>query len=198
MSHNVFMSSENNSSGTVIGYARTSTADQHAGLDDQIAELKAAGCTRIFSEQVSSVDAARPQLQAALQFLRDGDEFVATKPDRLARSTTELLRIVEELTQRGVRVRLLSMNIDTSTATGKLLLTLMGAVASFEREIMLERQRAGIAKAKAEGKFKGRAPTARAKAAEVHRLVAAGCKPVEIMKLTNISRASFYRIAKAA
>lgn len=192
------MFSENASSGAVIGYGRTSTADQHAGLDDQIAELKAAGCTRIFSEQVSSVDAARPQLQAALQFLRDGDEFVCTKPDRLARSTTELLRIVEELAQRGVRVRLLSMNIDTSTATGKLLLTLMGAVASFEREIMLERQRAGIAKAKAEGKFKGRAPTARAKAGEVHRLVAAGCKPAEIMKLTNISRASFYRIAKAA
>jgi DNA invertase Pin-like site-specific DNA recombinase len=192
------MSSENISSGAVIGYARTSTADQHAGLDDQVAELMAAGATRIFSEQVSSVDAARPQLQVALQFLREGDEFVCTKPDRLARSTTELLRTVEELAQRGVRVRLLSMNIDTSTATGKLLLTLMGAVASFEREIMLERQRAGIAKAKAEGRFKGRAPTARAKAAEVHRLVAAGCKPAEIMKLTNISRASFYRIAKDA
>lgn len=192
------MFSENITSGAVLGYARTSTADQHAGFDDQIAELKAAGCTRIFSEKVSSVDAARPQLHAALQFLRDGDEFVCTKPDRLARSTTELLRIVEELTQRGVRVRLLSMNIDTNSATGKLLLTLMGAVASFEREIMLERQRAGIAKAKAEGKFKGRAPTARAKSAEIHRLVAAGCKPAEIMKLTNISRASFYRIAKAA
>ena len=192
------MSSENISTGEVIGYGRTSTCDQDAGLECQIAELKAAGCTRVFSEQVSSVDAARPQLQAALQFLRDGDEFVCTKPDRLARSTTELLRIVEELTERGVRVRLLSMNIDTSTATGKLLLTLMGAVAAFEREIMLERQRAGIAKAKAEGKFKGRAPTARAKTAEVHRLIAAGCKPAEIMKLTNISRASFYRIAKAA
>jgi DNA invertase Pin-like site-specific DNA recombinase len=192
------MSSENTCSGAVIGYARTSTADQHAGLDDQVAELMSAGATRIFSEQVSSVDAARPQLQAALQFLREGDEFVCTKPDRLARSTTELLRTVEELARRGVRVRLLSMNIDTSTATGKLLLTLMGAVASFEREIMLERQRAGIAKAKAEGKFKGRAPTARAKGAEVHRLIAAGCKPAEIMKLTNISRASFYRIAKAA
>jgi DNA invertase Pin-like site-specific DNA recombinase len=190
------MSSEKASPGAVVGYARTSTNDQEAGLESQIAELEAAGCTRIFSEQVSSVDAARPQLQAALQFLREGDEFVCTKPDRLARSTTELLRVVEELAGRGVRVRLLSMNIDTSTATGKLLLTLMGAVAAFEREIMLERQRAGIAKAKAEGKFKGRAPTARAKAAEVHRLIGAGCKPAEIMKLTNISRASFYRIAR--
>lgn len=192
------MSIENTFTGTVIGYARTSTVDQEAGLESQIAELMAAGCTRVFSEKVSSVDAGRPQLQAALQFLRHGDEFLCTKPDRLARSTTELLRIVEELTQRGVRVKLLSMNIDTSTATGQLLLTLMGAVAAFERQIMLERQRTGIAKAKAEGKFRGRAPTARAKAAEVHRLVAAGCKPAEITKLTNISRASFYRITKAA
>lgn len=192
------MSSEKISPGVIVGYARTSTADQQAGLEAQTKELEAAGCTRIFSEQVSSVDAKRPQLQAALQFLRDGDEFVCTKPDRLARSTTELLRVVEELSQRGVRVRLLSMNIDTSSATGKLLLTLMGAVASFEREIMLERQRAGIAKAKADGKFKGRAPTARAKAAEVNRLIAAGCKPADVIRLTNISRASFYRIAQDA
>ena len=182
--------------GAVVGYARTSTGDQDAGLESQIEELDAAGCTRIFSEKVSSVDAGRPELRAALSFLREGDEFICTKPDRLARSTTELLRIVEELTHRGVRVRLLSMNIDTSTATGKLLLTLMGAVAAFEREIMLERQRAGIAKAKSEGKFKGRAPTARAKAKEVHRLVRAGCKADEIIGLTNISRASFYRIKK--
>lgn len=196
MSHNVFMFSEKNA-GAVVGYARTSTGDQDAGLENQIVELKAAGCARVFSEQVSSVDAARPQLQAALSFLREGDEFVCTKPDRLARSTTELLRIVEELTSRGVRVRLLSMNIDTSSATGKLLLTLMGAVAAFEREIMLERQRAGIAKAKAAGRFKGRAPTARAKSAEVHRLIAAGAKPADIARLTNISRASYYRIAKS-
>lgn len=191
------MSSEKSSSAIIVGYARTSSADQQAGLEDQIEELKAAGCTRIFAEQVSSVDAARPQLQAALQFLRDGDEFIVTKPDRLARSTTELLRIVEELARRDIGVRLLSMNIDTNSATGKLLLTLMGAVAAFEREIMLERQRVGVAKAKAAGKFKGRAPTAQAKAEEVKRLLAAGYKPSEIMVITNISRASFYRIVKS-
>jgi DNA invertase Pin-like site-specific DNA recombinase len=190
------MSTDISIPGAIVGYARTSTFEQQAGLEAQIEELRAAGCTRIFSEQVSSVDAQRPQLQAALQFLRQGDEFICAKPDRLARSTPELLKIVEDLTQRGVRVRLLSMNIDTSTATGKLLLTLMGAVATFEREVMLERQRAGVAKAKAAGKFKGRAPTAQAKAPEVRRLLAAGCKPAEIMKLTNISRASFYRIAR--
>lgn len=191
------MASENGT-GAIVGYGRTSTSDQDAGLESQIAELTAAGCARVFSEKVSSVDAARPQLQAALSYLREGDEFVCTKPDRLARNTMELLGIVEGLTMRGVRVRILSMNIDTGTATGKLLLTLMGAVAAFEREIMLERQRAGIAKAKAAGRFKGRAPTARAKSAEVHRLIAAGAKPADITRLTNISRASFYRIAKSS
>ena len=191
------MSNDPSGPGAIVGYARTSTADQSAGLADQIAELQAAGCTRIFSEQVSSVDARRPQLTAALDFLREGDQFVCTKPDRLARSTGDLLTKIEELTSRGVMVRLLSMDIDTSTATGKLVLTVMGAIAGFEREVMLERQRAGIARAKAEGKFKGRAPTARAKSGEVQRLVVAGCKPAEVMRLTNISRASFYRITGA-
>ena len=85
----------------LVGYARTSTADQTAGLDAQIRELKAAGCTKLFSEQVSSV-AQRPQLTECLAFLRDGDTLVVTKPDRLARTTAELLKIEADLTQRGV------------------------------------------------------------------------------------------------
>ena len=180
--------------GAAVGYARTSTADQQAGLDAQIAELKAAGCTRMFSEQVSSVDAVRPALKSALEFLRDGDQFVCTRPDRLARSTVELLRLVEDLTKRGVTVKLLSMNIDTSTATGKLLLTLMAGIATFERELMLERQRHGIAVAKAAGKYKGRQPTARAKSGDVLALAAEGKSVADIVRATSISRASVYRI----
>lgn len=180
--------------GAAVGYARTSTAEQQAGLDAQIAELKAAGCTRIFSEQVSSVDAVRPALKSALEFLRDGDQFVCTRPDRLARSTVELLRLVEDLTKRGVTVKLLSMNIDTSTATGKLLLTLMAGIATFERELMLERQRHGIAAAKAAGKYKGRQPTARAKSDDVLALAAEGKSVADIVRATSISRASVYRI----
>lgn len=178
----------------IVGYARTSGISQTAGLDDQISELKAAGCTHIYSEQISSVDANREELKKALLFLRQNDEFVCTRPDRLARNTAELVRIVDELSSRGVRVRLLSMNIDTQTSTGKLLLTMMGAVAEFERQIMLERQKVGVAKAKAEGKFKGRAPTARAKSTEVLKLIGAGFKASEIQKMTCISRASYYRI----
>ena len=184
--------------GAVVGYARTSTADQEAGLAAQITELQAAGCSRLFSEQVSSVDAHRPQLEAALDWVREGDTFVVAKPDRLARSVADLLRIVDHLKRRKVALRILSMGVDTGTPTGVLILQVLGAVAEFERTIMLERQRHGIAQAKAAGRYKGRAPTARAKAAEVHRLLTAGCKPAEIMKLTNISRASYYRIAKAA
>lgn len=180
--------------GAIIGYARTSTVDQVAGLADQIAELEGMACSRVFSEQVSSVDADRPQLRAALDYLRDGDTFIVTKPDRLARSTIDLLRIVEDLDRRGVVVRILSMDINTSTPTGKLLLTMMAGIATFERELMLERQRAGIAAAKAEGKYKGRQPTARSKADQVLALKAEGVGPGEIAKRLGIGRTSVHRI----
>lgn len=184
--------------GALIGYARTSTLDQVAGLEAQIAELEAAGCTRVYSEQVSSVDAARPQLKAALGFLREGDTFVVTRPDRLARGTLDLLTIVNDLTKQGVGVRIMSMDLDTGTATGQLVLTVLAGIATFERSLMLERQRAGIAKAKSEGKYRGRAPTARAKAASILALRSEGRGVAEIVKETGASRASIYRILKAA
>lgn len=184
--------------GAVIGYARTSTADQRAGLEAQVAELTAAGATKIFMEQVSSVDADRPQFAAALEYLREGDVFVVTRPDRMARSTQDLLSVTTSLTERGVRVRVLSMDVDSGSATGKLMLTMMAAIAAFERELMLERQRAGIAAAKAAGKYKGRKPTARAKAEEVLRLRQEGQSAADIVRTTGISRASVYRIIDAA
>lgn len=186
-------------SGTLVGYARTSTADQQAGLEAQIAELNGAGATKVFKEHVSSVDAQRPQLRAALDWVRDGDTFIVTRPDRLARSVTDLLRIVEDLKARNVTVRIMSMGVDTSTATGTLILQVLGAVSEFERSVMLERQRHGIAKAKAEGRYKGRAPTARAKTPEVLRLKAEGKTVAQIAESVQISRASVYRaLAEAA
>ena len=185
--------------GAIIGYARTSTTDQQAGLEAQIEELKAAGCTRIFQEQVSAVDRSRPQLEAALDWVRAGDVFVVTKPDRLARNVIDLLGIIERLRAKDVTVRILSMNLQTGNATSNLILTLLAGVASWEREIMLERQRAGIAKAKAEGKYRGRVPTARAKTSEVLRLKAEGKTVAQIAQAVQISRASIYRaLAEAA
>jgi DNA invertase Pin-like site-specific DNA recombinase len=181
-----------------IGYARTSTLDQLAGLDAQVRDLEAAGCDRIFREQVSSVDVVRrEQLDAALEYLRDGDTLIVTKLDRLARSVAHLLQIVEKIEAKGAFLRIIAMGIDTSTATGKLMLTVLGAVGEFERSVMLERQLEGIAKAKAEGKYKGRAPTARAKADEVRRLLAEGHSKVDVADRLGISRSSVHRIVGA-
>ncbi len=184
----------------LVGYARTSTVDQEAGLAGQERDLRAAGCEEVFAEQVSSVAPERPALARALAFARKGDTVVVTKPDRLARNTADLLRISEELAGRGIGLRILSMGgseLDTSSATGKLMLTMLGAIAAFERELMLERQREGIRKAADAGKYKGRAPTARRQAEEVHRLHGEGMKPTAIAAQLGIGRASVYRILGA-
>lgn len=178
----------------LIGYARTSTTDQKAGLEAQLRDLEQAGCTKTFREEISSVATARPQLDAALEWVRDGDVMVVTKLDRLARSVSDLVGITETLRKKGVELRILAMNLDTSTPTGKLMLNLLGSIAEFERELMLERQREGIAKAKAEGKYAGRQPTARRKAEEVMRLRAEGQSANDIVKALGISRASYFRI----
>lgn len=182
----------------IIGYARTSTVEQEAGLQAQQRDLGATGCTKLFIEQVSSV-AKRQQLEAALDFVREGDTLAVTKLDRLARSTSDLLRIVDTLDQKGVALRIMDFGggeVDTQSPSGRLLLTMFGAMAQFEREVMLVRQREGIAAAKAAGKYKGRKPTARAKAKEVRALFAEGIKHAEIALRLGIGRASVYRILK--
>jgi DNA invertase Pin-like site-specific DNA recombinase len=138
-----------------IGYARTSTLEQEAGLEAQIRDLKAAGCEKLFHEQASSA-ATRAKLEAALDYLREGDTLVVTKLDRLARSVLHLGEVVAAIERKGAQLRILTMGLDTATATGRLMLNVIGSVAQFEREMMLERQREGIAKAKAEGKYRGR------------------------------------------
>lgn len=189
-------SSPSPATGHVVGYARTSTVDQLAGLEAQRRDLEAAGCAKVFAEQASGTARARPQLEAALDYVREGDTFVVAKPDRLARSTSHLLEIAEALRAKGVRLRILSMDLDTGTPTGRLMLTVFAGIAEFERELMLERQREGIAKAKAEGRYQGRKPTARAKAGDVHRLKAEGRTVPEIVAALEISRASVFRILK--
>jgi DNA invertase Pin-like site-specific DNA recombinase len=181
----------------IVGYARTSTAEQVAGFEAQIRDLKKVGAENIFSEQVSAV-AHRDQLDAALDFIREGDTLVVTTLSRLARSTSDLLKITETIEDKGAALRILDLAIDTGTAQGKLLLTMIGAVATFERELMLERQREGIARAKAKGKYRGRKPTAQAKAHEVLVLRKQGVGASEIARQVGIGRASVYRILGGA
>jgi DNA invertase Pin-like site-specific DNA recombinase len=181
----------------IVGYARTSSLAQVAGLEAQERDLRAARCEKIFNEQVSSV-AERQQLEAALDYVREDDSICVTRIDRLARSVGDLLAIVARLEAKKVSLRVLSISgsqaLDTSTSTGRLMLAVIGAVGQAEREAMLERQREGIARAKAQNRYKGRVPTARRQAAEIVRLKSEGVRPSEIAVRLGIGRASVYRV----
>jgi DNA invertase Pin-like site-specific DNA recombinase len=177
----------------IVGYSRTSTVEQTAGFEAQLKELNAAGCEKVFKEQVSSV-ADRAQLQAAIDFVREGDTFTVTKIDRLARSITNLLEIIQALERKKVAVKILNLGMDTSTPTGKLILTMLGGIAEFERAIMLERQREGIAKAKIEKKYKGRKPLADDKRERVIQLASTGTSRDAIAAQVGVGVASVYRI----
>ncbi|TGY88650.1 recombinase family protein [Marinicauda algicola] len=173
----------------------TSVHSRTRRVEAQERELRAAGADKVFAEQVSSV-AQRDQLEAALEFIREGDTLLVTRLDRLARSIRDLMEIVERVKAKGAALRILAMDLDTSSATGKLMLGILGSVAEFEREIMLERQREGIAKAKAAGKYKGRAPTARRKAPEVRKLLSEGLTELAVAERLGISRSSVQRIKR--
>jgi DNA invertase Pin-like site-specific DNA recombinase len=179
----------------LIGYARTSTIRQDAGLSAQVALLTREGVEpdNIYSEKVSSV-AERAQLEAAVRSLRRGDVLVVTKLDRLARSLEHAITLERQIAARGASLKILDPAMDTSTPIGRLLFGMLGSVAQFEREIMLERQREGIAKAQADGKYKGRAPTARARSDQVLALREAGKGAADIAKELGMGRASVYRI----
>ena len=183
----------------LIGYARTSTVDQQAGFEAQLVELKEYGCERMYQEQVSAV-ATRTQLEAAIDMLRDGDKLVVTKLDRLARSVAHMGDLLERIEAKGAGLVILSLGserVDTSTATGKLILNMMVSVSQFEREMMKERQVEGIKRAQARGKYKGRVPKAMQQADKVKALVQAGVTRVQVMDQLGMSKASFYRCLKA-
>jgi len=181
----------------IVGYARTSTVDQVAGFDAQIKELKEIGCEKLFQEQVSSVG-NREQLEAAIEFLREGDVLVVTKLDRLARSVADLIATIKKLDAKAVGLRILNLGMDTHTPTGKLMLTVLGGIAQFEREMMLERQRDGIAKGKAAGRYRGRKPVALESQEEAIRLAALGLTKANIAQKLNLGEATVYRILAAA
>jgi DNA invertase Pin-like site-specific DNA recombinase len=156
------------------------------------------GYTRTSSLGLEASVAQRDQLEHALDYVREGHTLTVTKLDRLARSVCDLLNIVARLEVKKVSLRVLSMSgaepLDTSTALGRLMLAVIGAVGQAERETMLERQPEGIAKAQREGRYEGRVPTVRRQAADILRLKADGVTPTEIARRMGIGRASVYRV----
>lgn len=181
----------------LIGYARTSTKDQKYSLESQIEQLEKAGCEKFYKEQVSSVDASRPQLEAALDYIREGDILIVTKLDRLARSVADTVAIQKRLEGKQAGLKILDIEIDTTTPTGKLQFNLFAAIAQFEREVMLERQRIGIEKAKAEGKYQGRKPLSEEKKRKIKELVSTtNMTKEDIAKTVGVGVASVYRVIK--
>lgn len=179
-----------------IAYVRVSTVEQNE--QRQLEGLKNYNIDKWFTEKVSAKDTNRPQLKAMIEFAREGDTIYIWDFSRLARSTKDLLDIVEELTNKGIHLKSVKENLDTSTPSGKLMLTMIGAINEFERANMLERQREGIAIAKADGKYKGRpSVTYPDNWKEVYdqwkvRKITA----VKAMELTGLKKNSFYNLVK--
>lgn len=177
-----------------IGYARVSSTGQ--SLEVQVEQLRAAGCTKIFEEKVSGTSQhGRAQLALALDYVREGDDFLVTRLDRLARSMTDLREIVDRLIAKKVEFKAIQQGaIDTSSSGGRLMLNMLAAVAEFEGDLRRERQREGIIKAKAAGRYQGRPKSIDAN--EVRRLLATGMGPTAVAKSLGVGRASVYRVSQ--
>ena len=145
----------------LVGYARVSTQEQDLAL--QLDALRTAGCSKVFEEKASGAQRERPALQAALEYMREGDTLVVWKLDRLARSLKQLIETVEEFGTRGIGLRSLTEAIDTTTAGGKLVFHIFAALAEFERGVIRERTMAGLQAARARGRTGGRPPALKAK-----------------------------------
>jgi DNA invertase Pin-like site-specific DNA recombinase len=178
---------------TTIGYARVSSIGQDLAV--QLGKLGAAGCDKIFKEKRSGVDAGRPELRRCLEYLREGDTLLVTKIDRLARSTSDLYRIISQLGEKGVAFKVSDdPSIDTTSRTGKLVMGILALIAEFENDIRRERQMDGIAKAKERGTRFGRKPELTPeRVEEIRALRTSGETVPAIMKRVKLSKASVYR-----
>ena len=182
----------------LVGYARVSNQDQKPEL--QLDALKAAGCEKVFVEKASDAQRDRPELKAALDYMRDGDTLVVWKLDRLARSMKQLIETVEGLEEVGVGFRSLTEAIDTTTAGGKLVFHVFGALAEFERSIIRERTRAGLDAARARGRKGGRPPKLKDADLKAARAMLAdkSITVEEVAKHLRVSPATLYRHLPAA
>lgn len=174
----------------IIGYARVSSLGQ--SLDIQIDKLK--DCDKIFQEKRSGIDNTRSELKNALEYIREGDIFVVTRLDRLARSTAHLCKIAETLVQKSVALKVLDQNIDTKDATGRLLFNMLGAIGQFETEIRAERQMDGILKAKKRGvRFGKKKSLSEEQLEDLKQKRNQGIKIKNLMQEFKLSKATVYR-----
>lgn len=177
----------------LIGYARVSTEDQN--LDGQLDALKAVGAERIFTDKLSGKTRQRPELEKLLEQLRADDVVVVTKYDRLARTLSDLMGIVEAIREREAGFRSLGEDIDTTTPAGRLIFHVFGSIAEFERERIVERTREGLAAARKRGRVGGRPSALTPEAREqVRKLRDEGVKTAEIARMFKVSRSTVFRV----
>lgn len=175
-----------------IGYARVSTLDQN--LDRQTDMLRAYGVDKLYTEKMSGTRRDRPELTRLLERLEEGDTVIVESLSRLGRSTRDLIELVELFQQKGVQLVSLKESIDTSSSTGKLLFTIMSALAQFERDVIADRTREGLQAAKARGHFGGRPKTDAKKLQQALKLYRSGQYTArEIKELTGITKSTLYR-----
>ncbi|GEM45295.1 recombinase family protein [Deinococcus cellulosilyticus] len=175
----------------LIGYARVSTADQSLNL--QTDALTKEGCTKIFTDQISGSKADRPGLSSALEYLRSGDKLVVWKLDRLGRSLQHLIETVKGLQERGIDLVVIQERIDTSSAGGKMVFHMMGALAEFERDLIRERTQAGLQAARARGRKGGRPSALSADKVDMARALLMLHPATKVAKTLGVSRATLYR-----
>ncbi|MGJ3198081.1 recombinase family protein [Peribacillus frigoritolerans] len=184
----------------IIGYGRVSTIDQ--SLDLQEEKLKEYGCEKIFMEKQSGAKSDREELIKALDYLREGDKLVVYKIDRLARSTFDLQKIAKDLEERGIALVFIKEQIDFSTPSGKLMLTMLGAIAEFERDLIKDRTAEGRERAKAEGKHMGRKGKDEKDVKKALKLYeereSTGLSVNDIAKMTGVPRSTIYAKVKEA
>ncbi|MFM1786417.1 MAG: hypothetical protein RL228_367 [Actinomycetota bacterium] len=178
---------------SVIGYSRVSTTDQNP--ESQSDALRLAGAVHIFSDVFTGTKASRPEFDKALEYLRSGDTLMVTRLDRLGRSAKDLLSIAETLKNRGIELRVIEQNIDTTTAEGRLFFTIISAFAEFEHSLIVSRTKDGLAAARARGRVGGRKPVMNSARSETARAMYADGKPVsQIAEVLGVSRPTVYRV----
>lgn len=182
----------------LVGYARVSTTYQQESLDAQKKALTEYGCEKIYTDLISGAKTARPGLTAALDYAREGDSIVVTRLDRLGRSTVDVLHTVQDLSNRGISIEALDTKLDTQTPAGKLVVSVLASMAEFERNLIVERTKEGLAHSRAQGRIGGRPPRLDVTQQQAAlAAIASGMSESQVAQTFGVSRSTITRLKRS-